>query len=262
MTDANFFNQILVWPIINLLMVFYKGLSFLQIPWAFGLAVISLTILIKLALYPLTIKQMASAKKMADLKPHLDKLSKKHSKDKQRLQKEQMELYRQHGINPAAGCLPMIIQFPILIALYQVFWQVLANGNLEKMVQDINSIVYTPLLRLSRAPDFSFLGISLAEKPSNWQAAGWWLLLIPLATAGFSYWQANLMSGTMRGTINKKEEKKEGEENMAETMQKQMKIMMPLMIGFFSYGFPAGLSLYWNTFTVFGIVEQSMKLRK
>lgn len=159
MTELTVWNQFLIWPIINLLVAMYKGLEWLHIPGAFGFAIIGLTIVIRLLLYPLTAQQLKSARKMQQLKPHLDALSAKHKENKQALQQAQLDLYKEHGVNPAAGCLPLLIQMPVLIALYNVFYQVLQNGNIGKLVTDINHIVYAPWLRIT-ALDFSFFDVS------------------------------------------------------------------------------------------------------
>jgi len=258
MTNPSFFNQILIWPILNVLMFFYKILAASKIPGAFGLAIISLTLFIRTLLYPLTKTQLVSAKKMGKLKPELDKLSKKHKGDRQKLQQAQLELYKKHGLNPAAGCLPLIMQMPVFIALYQVFWQVLGNGNLTQVVKDINRIVYHPFLKIE-SMDLYFFGLNLAEKPANWQKAGWWLLLIPIITAGFQWYQTKLIAGETRPkkemVSQKKKKSKESQENMGQEMQKQMALMAPLMIGFVSFSFPVGLALYWNTFSLFGIIQ-------
>ena len=205
MTNPNLWNQLLVWPIINVLMGLYTLFAWLHVPGPLGFAVIGLTIIIRLLLYPLMQAQLRSAKKMSALKPHLDVLNVKHKGDKTALQQAQLALYKEHGVNPAAGCLPLLIQMPVLIALYNVFYQVLNNGNMSNLVADINAVLYLPLFRISTL-DLTFFGINLGLKPSAWQTQGWWLLLIPLITAGLQYWQSKLMmpssvprSGTTAG---------------------------------------------------------------
>lgn len=256
MTEPNIFNQFLIWPILNVLIAFYKAFSSLGIPGAFGLAIIAATGLIRLLLHPLTATQLKSAHKMSSLKPQLDKLAQEHKNDKQRLQVEQLKLYKEAGVNPAAGCLPVLLQMPILIALYNVFFQVLGQGNIEKVVQDINKIIYFPILHIDKL-DLSFFGLDLASKPSDWQKMGWWLLLIPVITGLLQFWQTKLMTPNHpQEKAIVKDKDKDKNQDMSTMMQKQMSIMMPLMIGFFAYSFPVGLSIYWNTFTVFGIIQQ------
>ncbi|EKE15149.1 MAG: hypothetical protein ACD_12C00128G0001, partial [uncultured bacterium] len=118
MLDPNFFNTIFVIPILNLLVIFYKLFLLVKLPGAFGFAIIALTIAIRMLFQPFFKKQIETAKKMQELKPHLDNLSSKHKDDKKQLQAEQLKLYQQHGINPTSGCLVMIIQLPVFIALY------------------------------------------------------------------------------------------------------------------------------------------------
>src|SRR3990170_758582 len=130
----NWFHAFFIIPILNLLMGFYVLLTFLHIPFPMGFSLILLTITIRLILNPLTASQIKSSQKMGKLKPELDKLNEIYKNDKQRLHQEQLKLYQQAGINPAAGCLPLLLQMPILIALYNLFFQLLNNGNMAKVV--------------------------------------------------------------------------------------------------------------------------------
>lgn len=256
-----YFNQFLIWPILNVLVLFYKTLTAFHIPGAFGFAIIGLTMLIRLILMPLTSSQLKSAKKMVELKPRLDELTKRHGKDKQRLQQEQLRLYKEAGVNPAAGCLPLILQMPVFIALYQVFWQVLGTGNLTKVIEEINKIVYLPLLKIETL-NLSFFGLNLGAKPTAWKTEGWWLLLIPVVTALLQWYQTKLMTPSLQPATSNLPVGKAGKQqttskdDTSQVFQQQMAMMMPLMIGFFAFSFPVGLSLYWNTFSVFGIIQQ------
>ena len=257
MTSPTFWNQFLIWPILNVLIAFYKLFETLRFPGAFGFAIILLTVVIRLILYPLMHAQLKSARKMANLKPHLDELSKRHKDNKQALQQAQLALYKEHGINPAAGCLPLLVQFPVLIALYNVFFQILNNGNMEKLISDVNTVLYHPALAITKL-DLTFFGANLGVKPSQWQTAGMWLLLIPVITAVLQWYQTKLMmspsSANSKLESNEKKEKKP--EDTAAEMQKQMALITPVMFGFFAFQFPLGLSLYWNVFGLFGIIQQ------
>ncbi len=262
MTNPTLWNQFLIWPIVNLLVLFYKGFEFIHFPGPLGFAIIALTVVIRLLLYPLMASQLKSAKKMSNLKPHLDALSAKHKDDKQALQQAQLALYKEHGINPASGCLPLLVQFPVLIALYNVFYQVLNNGNLAKVTESINAIIYSPLLRLDNL-DITFFGVNLGIKPGQWQTHGWWLLSIPLITALLQWYQTKLMlpqTGKMSTKLTistkTKDQKDEKPQDTAAEMQKQMAMITPIMFGFFALQFPLGLSLYWNVFGLFGIIQQ------
>lgn len=255
MTNVNLWNQLLVWPIINTLMALYKFFEWIHVPGPLGFAVIGLTIVVRLLLYPLMHAQLKSAKKMSALKPHMDALNVKHKGDKAALQQAQLALYKEHGVNPAAGCLPLLIQMPVLIALYNVFYQVLNNGNLEKIISDINTVMYAPWLHIQTL-DLTFFGINLGLKPSAWQTAGWWLLTIPIITAGLQYWQSKLMMPPQTQKPPADAKAVAGKEDTAAEMQKQMMIITPLMFGYFAFQFPLGLALYWNVFGLFGIMQQ------
>ncbi|MBI4064822.1 YidC/Oxa1 family membrane protein insertase [Candidatus Gottesmanbacteria bacterium] len=266
MNSPNLWNQLLIWPIVNLLVAFYKLFEFFHIPGPLGFAIILMTIAIRILLYPLMHAQLKSAKKMSDLKPHLDALHAKHKDDKKALQQAQLDLYKQHGVNPAAGCLPLIIQFPVLIALYNVFSQVFTNGNLDKLVTEINQILYVPALKLTQL-DLSFFGTNLGVKPSDFQSHGWWLLSIPLITGLLQWYQTKLMMPAKSNTTNltnitnttnekTKQKQEDKKEDTAGEIQKQMALITPIMFGYFAYQFPLGLALYWNVFGVFGIIQQ------
>jgi YidC/Oxa1 family membrane protein insertase len=264
MSNPTLWNQLMIWPIMNVLVFFYKIFEWLRVPGALGFAIILLTVVIRVVLYPLMHAQLKSAKKMAKLKPHMDALTAKHKNDKPALQQAQLALYKEHGINPAAGCLPLLVQMPVLIALYNVFFQILNNGNLEKLVSDINQIVYLPAIRLTSI-DLTFLGVNLAIKPSQWQTQGWWLLAVPLATGLLQWYQTKLMTQNNplpapapkpEGKNKKNQPKEEPKPDMAADLQKQMMMITPIMFGFFAFQFPLGLALYWNVFGLFGIMQQ------
>jgi YidC/Oxa1 family membrane protein insertase len=272
MTDATIWNQYFIWPITNILVYLYKFFESLGLPGPLGFAIIAVTLFIKLILWPATQSQMKSAKKFQAMKPKIDELKEKHKGDNQGLQKAQMELFKTEGYNPAAGCLPLLVQMPILFALYGVFSQVFLSTDLNQAVQNINKILYPFVPQLTNL-DLSFLGINLALRPNQWQQFGYWLFLIPVGTAALQWYQTKLMMppSTPAATkpvaepkkktkeITKKEDEKKEEKNpedMAVEMQKQMMVIMPLMIGFTSYTFPIGLALYWNLFSVFGIIQQ------
>ncbi len=269
MSNPNLWNQLLVWPIANILVLFYKICEWLHIPGPLGWAVILLTITIRVILYPLMHAQMKSTKKMADLKPKIDELSKKHKDDKTALQQAQLALYKEHGINPVAGCLPLLVQMPVLIALYSVFNQVLNNGNLAKVVTEINKIVYLPALKLTEL-NLTFFGINLGIKPSEWQKYGWLLLSVPLITGLLQWYQTKLMmparqknpgdkslAKLLKDTSSSDKNKKEkSETDTAGEMQQQMALISPVMFAIFAFQFPLGLALYWNVFGLFGIIQQ------
>jgi len=255
----NYFDIILINPILNILILFYSLLSAIHLPGALGFSIILLTVTIRMLLWPLTTTQLKSTKKMAELKPHLDRIKEQHGHDKVRHQQEVSSLYKEHGVNPLAGCLPLIMQIPVFIALYQVLLK-FVNLNSIELLANINNRIYLPTFRLSDIPSTAFFGLNLSNKPDEWAKIGIFILIIPILTGVFQFIQSKMLVAEQKtkAIVKKdtKEPKKEGMEDTMASMQSQMSFLMPLMIAFFSYGFPVGLSLYWNTFTIIGIVQQ------
>lgn len=254
----NPFEVFLTNPILNILIAFYKLFDLLSIPGALGFAIVFMTVAVRLALWPLTATQLKSSQKMAALKPHLDRIKKDHGHDKARHQQEISNLYKEHGVNPLAGCLPLLLQIPIFIALYNVLLKIVQFGNTD-FLTNVNSKLYFSFLHLDAIPGTYFI-FNLASKPNEWQKVGFLILLIPVITGFLQFIQSKMM--TQPQTVKPKPENKEKEkakesfEDSMSQVSSQMAFIMPAMIAFFSYGFPLGLSLYWNTFTVIGIIQQ------
>lgn len=199
-----------------------------------GFAIILLTLLIRAILIPFTLPQLRSAKKMILLKPELDALKKKHGADPKLFQQKQMEFYKTHNVNPAAGCLPFIAQFIVLIALYQVFMSTLGGNGMG----EVNS---------------TFLFWDLKAKDTTY--------VLPVLAGLLQF----IMSLTILPAVENEPEKRPGtiEEkkdvaDMATSMQQQMVFMMPIMTVIFSLQFPSGLALYWVITTAFSLVQQLM----
>lgn len=249
---TDLFNTFFFEPIVNLLVLILRILESAALPGTLGFAIILLTIIIRLLVWPFMSAQLKSAKKMADLKPKLDDLKRKHGKDRQALAAAQMSLYKEHGVNPAGGCLPTLVQFPVLIALYQTilaFFE--GNGGLEK----INGSLYSTALHLNNIPSPIFFGLNLADKPSLGP-----LLLIPVITAALTFVQSKMMTPASvkpyPSDSPKEKKEKESVEDSMSAVQGQMMYMMPLLIGFFAFQFPVGLALYWNVLTLVSILQQ------
>ena len=168
-----------------------------------------------------------------------------------------MRLFKEAGVNPAAGCLPMLIQLPVLLALYNVFFQVLGSSGGRELVNHINSVVYFPFLKLTSF-NLVFFGVNLGVKPSQWQTVGPWILVVPVITALLQFVQTKTMTPPTPQKEKKKTDKEEkpASEDMSTAMQTQMTYFTPILFGYFAFSFPLGLALYWNTFTVFGIIQQ------
>lgn len=252
----NPFDVILIYPIINVLVLVYKALNFFHLPYALGFSIVGLTILIRLALYPLISSQLRASAKMQKVAPHISRLKEKHKNDAKRLQQETMRLYKEHGVNPAAGCLPVIIQIPIIWALYAVLQSVISQDP-TTVVSYINSIVYSNFLKLSSPWDQHFFGLSLGLYPSKVVSAIPLILLVPFLTGVFQFIQSKMMMVKHPPLEDEKQKKeKQKKDDFASAFQSQSLYIFPVMIGFFSFNFPIGLSLYWNTFTIFGILQQ------
>ncbi len=260
MIDHNFFNIALVWPILNSLVAVYQFLITIHFPYAFGFSIIVLTIIIRIILYPLTFSQLKTTQKMQKISPHIDNLKKLHKNDAKKLQSETMKLYKEHGINPAAGCLPAIIQLPIIWGLYFVLQHVVSLSP-SVATNQINQILYFPGLRIHEVWSQNFFGLPLGIAPNILiKKIGALALIAPVLTAAFQFFQSKLMfppktnnTSVLDVSGSKKTEKKD---DFASAMQTQSLYIFPIMIGFFSYTLPLGLSLYWNTFTIFGIIQQ------
>jgi len=252
---GDLFNNILVRPIATILVGIYQLLSFLHVPNALGFSIIILTIIIRFILYPLISTQLKSSKKLQAVAPHVAKLKIKHKGDSKKLQEETLKLYKEHGINPAAGCLPVLIQLPIIWALYALLQKVV-NVNTHSIVSDFNKLVYINSLKLTSAWNTNFFGLPLGTSPSKlFSTVGPLILLVPVATAVFQFFLSKMLISPLPAPTSPSE-KKAQEEDFANAFQQQSLIIFPLMIGFFSYTFSIGLSLYWNTFTIFGIIQQ------
>lgn len=247
------FNTLFFAPVVNLLVLIFQGLQIINIPGAFGFAIIILTIAVRILVWPMMAKQLKSAKKMADLKPHLDVLKQKHGKDKQEFAKAQMALYKEHGVNPMGGCLPALIQIPVIFALYQSIFAFFGGS-----VDNVNKVLYSPVLHLNQVPDLNFFGLNLVMKPSDLGVS--LLILVPVITALLQFVQSKMMAPSKMkhyaSDSPKEAKEKEGMEDSMAAIQSQMVYMMPLMVGYFAFQFPIGLALYWNTFTILGIIQQ------
>src|SRR3990172_7795284 len=128
---GDIFNTFFVFPITNLLVLFYKLFIYINVPYALGFAVILLTIFIRIILYPFVSSQLKAADKMRKVAPHLTRIKNKHKDDKKMQQAEMMRIYKEHGINPAAGCLPTIIQIPVIWSLYSVLTQAVGAVSID-----------------------------------------------------------------------------------------------------------------------------------
>jgi YidC/Oxa1 family membrane protein insertase len=207
----------------------------------FWLAIIIFTVVIRGLMTPLMLPQQRSAKKMQELQPKLKELQKKYGKDRERMSQEQMKLYREAGVNPMGGCLPMLVQFPIWIGLYQSIIQALGYQPLQLLNLSQNIYPFMQSVWAAVPLNRFFLGMDLALTP---QQLGGLTFALPVLVA-FTSWLQTKMT-TPAG----------GGDGQAAGMGQSMTLMMPLMFGFFSLNFSTGLSFYFIVSNIIGIVTQ------
>lgn len=226
------FNTVLYQPLFNALILIY-----LYLPGHdFGIAVIILTLLIKLILYPLGAQAIRSQKNLAHLQPKMKEIQEKFKDNKEQQSKAMMELYKKEKINPFSGCLPLIIQLPILIGLYRVFW----NGFGETQLGFLYGFMSNP-----GQINTTFLGLVDLTKAS---------IVLVVLTGIAQFFQSKMM------VI--KQKKLSGPTDMSQMMQKQMVYLFPLFTIFFLWRLPAAIALYWLTTTLFTIAQQYIILKK
>lgn len=224
---ANIFNQILVYPLLNLLVFFYHYIPDI------GVVIILLTVIVRLFLLPSFHKQLKSQKVMAELQPKMDALKEKHKDDKEAHARATMELYKEHKVNPLSSCLPLLIQLPILIALYQVFIQSL-NGQ---QLSGLYSFIADP----GRINPIFLHWLNLSHNN----------IYMAVIAGLLQYWQSRLMLPKIATT-----------DATAKMMQYQTLYFLPAVTIFLGAKFPAGLTLYWVVTTLFGVGQQYYILRK
>ncbi len=237
--------NLLIAPFVNALFGFY------YLTGNFGWSVIIVTVLIRLALIPLVLPSLKSAKKMAELQPKLKKLQEKFGKEKEKLAKAQMDLYKEEGINPLSGCLPQIAQIAVLIIFFQAF-NLLTNYAIGKgSVGDINrTLIQAFQVGNNFKFEMNFMGSVLSETPGKIFGGGFGLsFLLPgillFGSGALQYFSAKMMMPAPKvdEAIVKKTEGKE--DDMMEAMRTQSLYMMPAMTIFIGWNFSLGILLYW-----------------
>lgn len=263
-----------IFDIINVpLGYLFKGIYF--IVQNYGFTLILFTLIMKFILFPLTLKQQKSMKKTQALQPKLLKLQEKYQHDKEKLSQETMKLYQEAGVNPMGGCLPTLIQLPILLALYNIirkpmsYVMTLSNDVIMQIYEKIEGTAaanfsqinqidlankiklhsenLSELVSVDNLINFDFFGFNLSETPTfefisnNLQYA-----LIPVI-AGLTTYLVSYLSSKMSGSATNQQD------NPAASSMKTMNVIFPLMTAWFSISLPAGLGLYWIVSNVFQI---------
>lgn len=235
-------------------------LSILYNVWPnnYGVAIILVTLLVSLLLFPLTLKQTRSMKAMQEIQPEVKKLQKELKGDKEELNKQMMELYKEKGVNPAAGCLPLILQMPIWFALYQVFR--VKPSVADPAVLDPSDIIPADsnLAEALLNGNTDFLTLDMLQSPQEATAAGLSTavpaILLVLLVVASSFYQTMQMNRRNKGNKSQQDSKQ------AQQMQTITKIM-PLFMGFISWGFPMGLVMYFAVSNLFRVGQQAVIFR-
>ena len=233
------FNEFLYRPLFNILILFYNIIP----GHDFGVAIILLTLLIRIIFFPLSKKGIKARKALEELQPKIKEIQKKY-KDKEERARQMMNFYKENKVNPASGCLPLLVQLPIFIALYRLFINISEmiadNGQLEGIYSFItNPGTINPM----------FLGLVNLAVPS---------LFLAILAGVFQFIQGKLMMKTSPTKTRAPGQKMD----IQKTMTSQMTYFMPLIIVFISLKLPAGLPLYWAITTLFGIGEHLLINRK
>jgi YidC/Oxa1 family membrane protein insertase len=243
------FNTFLYQPLMNALVLIYQIIPGQD----FGIAIILLTIIIRLILYPVSAKGVRSQKAINEIQPEIKSLQEKYKNDKEKQVKEVLEVYKKAKISPFSAFLPLLIQLPVLIALYRVLWKV----QTSEMSQSLYSFVSAPSEIKSM-----FLGIiDLAGtgfiQEINGESVFLFGNLVIIAGAVIAQFvQMKMISA------KKEKTKKQGPQETAERMQKQMMYFFPFFTFFILLKLPLAIGLYWLTSTAFSIIQQHLILKK
>lgn len=224
------YHEAIYRPLLNLLVWGYNSIPGHDV----GVVIIAITIAVRLVLAPTMHKQLKSQSAMAKLQPKMDEIKSRHKDDKEAQSKAIMELYREHKVNPLGSCLPLLIQLPILIALYQVFNTAL-NGNLNGLYHTVsNPGTINPY----------FLGFMNLAKPSA---------VLAILAGVLQFWQSRLMQS---------QNKTKPTDATAKAIQWQTTYFLPLFSVFIAWRLPAGLPLYWVITTLFAVAQQYYIMRQ
>jgi YidC/Oxa1 family membrane protein insertase len=242
-------DTFLVHPLMAIALVAYSVVH------DFGLAIILVTVAIRLAVYPLYKTQIRSQRAMQELGPAMAELKRKYGKDKARFAEEQMKLYKEHGVNPAAGCLPLVLQLPILFALYSALLQLgcgLGGGgsNCPGLTHEQADSLLGPLTNFIQNPVAAGGTLDTTAHWLPWLTNGLQhpdpLFILPVL-AGAAQLVASVMAMPAKQVKS---------DDPNQRMFQSMAYTFPLMTVVLGAQFPSGLTLYWIATTAFQIVQQ------
>ena len=219
----------------------YNSLIFLFqiLPWAdAGIVVVLLTILVRLILFPLSRKAVVTPVKMAEIGPELSAIKEKYKNNSEEQARKTLALYKEKGVNPFSGILVVIIQIPIILALYQIFLH----------FPEVNSALLYSFVSVPENINTTFLGLVDVSAKSA---------VIALLAAASTYFQ---FLASMKG--QKESKGTSFGDNLTRSMQKQMKYFFPVLVFFISYNISGVIALYWLTTNLFSIAQELFVKRK
>jgi len=242
---GNLFNAIFFQPILNLLVWLYVTIPGQDI----GIAIILLTLVIKLILYPLTQLQIKQQRAMQELQPKIEEIRQRLKDDKEKQAAELMELYKKDKVNPAASCLPLLIQLPVFIALFSALKTGLQSHGLNMLY---------PFVPNPQTINAMFLGIFDLTKPNY---------VLAILAGLVQFYQTRQILKPPAATVKAPPPEVAGtegakDESMTAIMNKQMTYMMPIMTVVIGFSLPGGLTLYWLTMSVLTVLQQWLVLRR
>lgn len=231
-------DLLIINPMVNTLLWIYSILF-----ENFGLAIIVFTMLVRLITYPLTAKQLKSTQAMQDLQKSKkwQDIQKKYKDNREKLSQEQMKLYQEEGVSPFGSCLPTLIQFPIIIGLYQAIIRALAVTPIQLLALSKNLYPFTNAAALIPLNN-QFLWMNLSQ-PERLNVAGIGIPVLAIIVVITTYMQSKLMTPATQP----------GEQGAQ--MTQAMNLYMPFLMGWLAYSFSSGLALYFITSNVFTIAQ-------
>jgi YidC/Oxa1 family membrane protein insertase len=242
---GDLFHTLFYEPIFNILMLIYHIVAQVWFGGAFALAIIILTLLMRVALIPLVRRQLRSQRTMQELQPKLAQLKRQYAGDQAGMLAAQQALFKEHGYSPVSGCLPLLIQMPFLYALYYALFEVLRKASpTETAAQHlarINTDIYPFLPHISQMPQTWFLWTDLAT-PDPWH-------ILPVLAALLTFVQ-------LRMAMPYRKPVPSSQKDATSQATQFTQYLMPVMTLIFGLNFPAGLPLYWSVSTGFSAVQQ------
>ncbi len=224
------FNEILYRPLLNVLVLLYQYLPGHDL----GIAIIVLTVMIRLILFPLSQKSIRSQKALSEMQPKIDEIRKKYKDDKEKQSKALMQFYKENKVNPLSGCLPLVIQLLVFTALYRV----LQTGLQPEKIHLLYSASYAPT-----SINMTFLNlIDLSVRN----------VYLAISAGVLQFFQSKMLMP--------KKPKKSGD--VSSVISQQMTYFIPILMVFITLSVPGGVALYWVATSIFSIVQQYFLIKK